>query len=642
MGETRLLSASFMSVSLRGDSGETDAGRGTLVVIGFLCAVLIARAVDAVDHGDFWYTLFVGALFVLPIWFASGVARERWTRWRWWLLGVQAVLTYVPFAVFGNGWVSGISGLLGGLVLLTMRAPVSWLVFGGLMALEEVLWFGVVGLPYEPALHAVPWVLIAYADNGLALFGLTWLAQLVRQVDATRGELAAAAVTRQRLVVAERLRSMVVERIQTVTQRAQATRCALPADPCGARAEIMVAGVAAREMIAEARAMAVDREERIAPHAPQESSVVLAPRLARGVLLAVLVLFATLNLLNAIVPADLEPHPPIGFVVAVTVSVAIPVLQLRHSSARGTRPRGWRWTFAAQAVLSYIQFPFGYAAGLLFVAFLAGSALLLFSGRGRWIWFCVIVASLPVLDLLESGELDRWSLYATASTVAFGLLVYGLSRLSELAVRLAALRSELAELAAVRERLRLARDTHDLLGLGLSAVALKTDLIAALIGRDDRRAARELDELLRLCDTAAGDARMVAEERLRLSFTTELGLADDILTSSGIAVRLPDRAPVVPEELDEVLATVVREAVTNILRHSAAQVGTIALTDEDGVLCLRIRNDGVAEDVVPDGVGGHGLVNLRARVEAAGGRFTARRPGGEFELSATFPHRVRK
>jgi two-component system sensor histidine kinase DesK len=620
------------------DEDDTRRGLGgaRAVVLGFLGTLLVGRAIDAVGHGELWYVLFVVALFVLPVWFASGVARRQWTRLRWWLLGAQAVLTYLPFALFGNGWVGGISGLLAGLVLLSVSAPTSWVVFCALAVVEEVLWLGVVGAPYTPAVHAAVWLLIAFADNGLALFGLTWLAELVRQVASTRDELAAVAVTRQRLAVAERLRSMIGERVRTVTDRASAAREALPDRPDIARAEIAAAGVTAREMLAEARAIAADPDERIG--ARQETDVVLAPRLATGVLLAVLVLFAAQNAANVALPGF-----PVGaLVVAVLTGGAVAGLQLRHSGiGREGHPPAWRWTFAAQAVLTYVQYPLLGPAGLAFAGFLAGSALLLFPDRTRWVWFGAIVASMPALILLAPAgappaEALRWTGYATATAVAFGLLVYGLAWLTRLAVRMAALREELAELAAVRERLRLARDTHDLLGLGLSAMALKTDLAMALIDRDDRQARCELDDLLWLCAKAGNDARLVATENLRLSFTSELGLAFDILTSSGISVRLPERPPPTPYDVDVVLATVVREAVTNILRHSAALHCTISLAVVDGAFRLRIGNDGLVEE---EPGCGSGLANLRTRVEVAEGRFTAGRAGGEFEVVAELPCR---
>ncbi|MDQ3790767.1 MAG: two-component sensor histidine kinase, partial [Actinomycetota bacterium] len=363
---------------------ELDARRdirgARAVVLGFLGALLAGRAVDAVNHGEFWYVLFVVALFALPMWFASGVARPRWTRLRWWLLGAQAVLTYVPFALFGNGWVGGISGLLGGLVLLTVSAPASWLIFVGLMAVEELMWLGVVGPPYTPVVHAAVWLLIAFADNGLALFGLTWIAELVRQVASTRDELAVSAITRQRLAVAERLRSMIGDRVRTVTARATAARDALADRPDVAREEIAAAGVTAREMLAEARAMATDPDERIV--ATREPGVRLAPKVATAVLLAVLVLFGVQNLANVVLSG--ADYSPSAVAVALVAGIAIPVLQLRHSGLRG-RPGAWPWTFAAQAVLTYVQFLFLGAVGLAFAGFLAGSALLLFRTRWRWV-----------------------------------------------------------------------------------------------------------------------------------------------------------------------------------------------------------------------------------------------------------------
>jgi two-component system sensor histidine kinase DesK len=615
-----------------------EARGARAVVVGFLGALLAGRAVDAVDHVGFAYLVFVVALFVLPIWFASGLARTLWTRLRWWLLGAQAVLTYVPFALFGNGWVGGISGLLAGLVLLTVSAPASWALFGVLIAVEETLWLAVVGPPYTPVVHAALWLLIAFANNGLALFGLTWVAELVRQVASTRDELAVAAITRQRLAGAERLRSMIGDRVRVVTARATSARTVLADDPEEARSQIVAAGVTAREMLAEARAIAADTDDRIT--ASPEPGVRLAPVVATGVLLAVVVLFAVQNLANVVLSG--VAYPLSAVIVALVAGVAIPVLQLRHSGLHG-RPRGWPLTFAAQAVMTYVQYLFVGSIGLAFVGFLAGSALLLFRGGRRWVWFGAIVASVPALVVLAPGEpwtaaLMRWTGYATATAVAFGLLVYGLARLTNLAVRLAALREELAELAAVRERLRLARDTHDLLGLGLSAIALKTDLIAALTGRDDERVRHELDELLWLCRKAGNDARLVAAENLRLSFASELGLAFDILTSSGISVRLPDRPPPAQQEIareaDVVLATVVREAVTNILRHSVAEHCTITIVVADGVLRLRIGNDGVLAE---SGCPGKGLSNLRARLEVVDGRFSTRRTPEEFEVVAELP-----
>ena len=85
------------------------------------------------------------------------------------------------------------------------------------------------------------------------------------------------------------------------------------------------------------------------------------------------------------------------------------------------------------------------------------------------------------------------------------------------------------------------------------------------------------------------------------------------------------------------MAPVLREAVTNILRHSAATNCVIETAAAAGVLRLRVSNDGALGRGVGDGSPGHGLANLTARVEAGGGRLTSRQAGGRFDLIAEIP-----
>ena len=128
--------------------------------------------------------------------------------------------------------------------------------------------------------------------------------------------------------------------------------------------------------------------------------------------------------------------------------------------------------------------------------------------------------------------------FLTLDGAALGLLVYGLTRLAQLAVQLENLRGELARKAVAGERLRVARDTHDLLGLGLSAIAMKADLIGKLIDRGDARAGEEIAELARICATARADVRLVTGEARDLPLDAELAAARDVLASAGIDVRM--------------------------------------------------------------------------------------------------------
>jgi two-component system sensor histidine kinase DesK len=307
-----------------------------------------------------------------------------------------------------------------------------------------------------------------------------------------------------------------------------------------------------------------------------------------------------------------------------------------------------RITLLLQAVLMYALVPVTGWHPLIMCGFLAGSALLLIPAALGWIAFAAVIASIPAVWAVKppltvttlEGTVGGM-LFLTVESAGLGLLVYGLTRLAQLAVQLEHLRGELARNAVAGERLRVARDTHDLLGLGLSAIALKADLIGKLIGRDDASAGEEIAELARICATARADVRLVVGEARDLPLDAEIAAARDVLASAGIdACTCVSADP--PPEAAAVLVPVVREAVTNILRHSSASYCTLELTaDGRGHLQLLVSNDGSGSiDSAPlataDG-SGNGLRNLTARLEAAGGHLTATRERGTFNLTAELP-----
>jgi two-component system sensor histidine kinase DesK len=277
----------------------------------------------------------------------------------------------------------------------------------------------------------------------------------------------------------------------------------------------------------------------------------------------------------------------------------------------------------------------------------AASALLLLPGHWGWTTFAGVQAAIALHTAVLPGLDTADFAYSLLLTVTTGLVVYGLSRLSGLAVELDEARRELARMAVVRERLRVARDTHDLLGLGLSAVALKSDLAGRLIGRDDARARAELDALVRLAGQARADVMAVAADERRPSLRAELDAAAEVLASAGVdaEVRADPSGERLPEEVDAVLATIVREAVTNVLRHARARRCEIELTVADGAARLRVANDGAggesrdkARDEEPRRrPGGRGLANLSARAAALGGRLSTRAEGDRFELTVRVP-----
>ena len=644
-----------MMPSLPARSSGDVSRRASVLAAAALCLLLVehvASAADAAFGGGAAQVPFVVAVFVIPLLFAFRGPRLVLARARWPVLAVQGVLTWVPFAVFGERWQVGVGGLLAGLVLLTVPGLVSWLVAGSLLAADVAVRAGIVGLPLGFAAEwaAALWAAVAFTDLGLAFFGVIRLAQLVGELQEAQDQHAELAVAAERLKATGELQSAVGERLDGIAAMAAAARQAMARDPGEARAQVTAAGSAARQAVAQARAIAVGRRAlpQTEPAAPPPGGAVIGARLARAVLVVVLCGYAAAAFIDA-AGANYSPRRTAFLAVGIAGSM---LLQLHHSRAarQGRRPRAWPVTLCLQAVLVYVFFLPPLGALNTLAPFLAGSVLLLVPGRWRWAGYVAVVVSWPALyATVPFGVLAGYRgtltiLYEASNIAGFGLLVYALSRLAGMARELELVRAELAEMAAVRERLRVARDVHDLLGLGLSAIALKTDLIGKLIGRDDDRAAAEIGELGRTCAAARADIRLVTGGGQKLSLATELAAACQILASAGVQVHASMPAGLLPATADSVLTVVLREAVTNILRHSAATSCTIEAAAGDAAVRMMVSNDGVTGRPGPPGGdgrrgagGGSGLANLTARVQAAGGQLSARRAGGSFELTVEIP-----
>lgn len=620
----------------------------------FLCAALPAVCGIAAYWAGPLAVVPAAATFVLPLLYAVPRLRPLWARHRNGLLAVQALLTYLPFVVFGSEWVAGLPGLLGGMLLLTVASPLSWLLFGAALAIEGLLRIAVVGLPNIQGFAASTLIFVVPLYAAVALFGLVRLAGLIGDLRAARSRLAALTVARERLRAARRLREAIGDRLLTVTTHAQAASVALAGEPDGARRRLADAAAEARQALDQVRTMVSDDRREPAVDLTTDgdgdgdgdggSEPTLAPRLARTVLALVLVTLSAQLVVTAL--ADHHAGALVGATSVIGV-VVIVALQLYHSTAwrERARPRGWAWTLTAQLmVLALGFFPVLHSTIHGLGGFVAGSALLLLPGRWGWVIFAAVQLAIAVHALVLPGLDAADIVYSLLMTLTTALVVYGLSRMAGLAAELDETRRDIARMTVVRERLRVAQDTHDLLGLGLSTVALKSDLAGRLIGRDDARARTEIAALLRVAAQARTDVLAVTADARRISLRVELGAAVEALVSAGTVaeVRGEQSVDLLPDEVDSVLATVLREAITNVLRHSGAHRCEIDLSVDDGVAHLQVRNDGVSGRAAPAGEspvgsGGRGLANLSARAAAMGGRVATSAGGNSFELSVRMP-----
>ncbi|RKS96951.1 two-component system sensor histidine kinase DesK [Streptomyces sp. 3211.6] len=363
-----------------------------------------------------------------------------------------------------------------------------------------------------------------------------------------------------------------------------------------------------------------------------------APTLARSITVVAVTCYAVISLLNVRAANDSGPV----FLACCSCLAVLFVLQLKHSApgARLASRRSRLLTLSAQALMTYLPLTlFGWEWGGM-AGFLAASVLLLTPVRVGWILYAAITLSMVGYPVILGMGVNDTAYFAIATALT-GLVVYGLSTLSRLIVALHAARAELARVAVSNERLRFAQDLHDLLGYSLSAITLKSELTARLINASPERAQEEVAGVLDLSRQALADVRTVASGYRDMTLSAEARSARAILTAADITADVDVTATtgLLDPDVDTVLATVLREGITNALRHSKMRHCSIRATVDDDHVSLCLVNDGVGGE--PQAVAadsGNGLGNLRLRLAAVGGRMTSHIDDkGFFRLTATAP-----
>jgi len=270
-----------------------------------------------------------------------------------------------------------------------------------------------------------------------------------------------------------------------------------------------------------------------------------------------------------------------------------------------------------------------------------------------------------VLVVSASYAVLGWVTHASTTTFLLNLLpvvligwaMAGFRYQATLVHELSLARDTVAKLAASEERLRLARDMHDLTGQSLSMITLKSELVGKLLARlpesKDRDAAlREAGDISQVSRRTLHDIRDAVSGYRRPTLAVEIITARTALDAAGI--RLDDdpaltlRSGTFDPEAEAALAWCLREATTNVIRHSGARNCRVRLTQRDGELSLEVTDDGQGLQGVaarpgngPETKPGSGLRGMSERLTALGGRLslgeTKAGAGRGLRLVATVP-----
>ncbi|MBY0448948.1 MAG: sensor histidine kinase [Hyphomonadaceae bacterium] len=206
------------------------------------------------------------------------------------------------------------------------------------------------------------------------------------------------------------------------------------------------------------------------------------------------------------------------------------------------------------------------------------------------------------------------------------------ARLREKNVALEAAQLEARRLAALAERERIARDMHDLLGHTLTLISVKADLASRLLPLDPGRADAELRDIQDTARRALAEVRQALSDMKQAGLGAELAHARAALAAVDVRLELEGPIPPTPEHLERPLALLIREGVTNVVRHANASVCRISLARDAGALRLIIADDGRGGPLRQ----GNGLAGMRARVQEQGGALALDTRAG-VRIEATFP-----
>jgi two-component system sensor histidine kinase DesK len=223
-------------------------------------------------------------------------------------------------------------------------------------------------------------------------------------------------------------------------------------------------------------------------------------------------------------------------------------------------------------------------------------------------------------------------------TAAIGLWATAFVRQVAAVAELRSAREELARLAVSEERLRFARDLHDLLGHSLSLITLKSELAGRLLPDKPEKAEAEVHDIEEVARQALGEVREAVAGYRQPTLEEELAGAGEMLEAAGIACRIENESGVLPNAVDAVLAWAVREGTTNVIRHSRARHCRILLARDGEGVYAEITDDGEGYQGENRGDAGSGLSGLSERVATLAGRLeAASQPNGGFRLRVSLP-----
>lgn len=314
-----------------------------------------------------------------------------------------------------------------------------------------------------------------------------------------------------------------------------------------------------------------------------------------------------------VVPFLRTPGSPIEITVVIVTSALFLALYFRAHWLNGPAVL---WPIAAMTVMgiAFIRWNPGACAFFIYAASFASHV-----GETKFAARVVVLIELIVIATMVAFHLPLSLMIWPAIFVALvGGINIHYAQVHRANARLRMAQDEIEHLAKVAERERIARDLHDLLGHTLSLITIKSELASKLADRDIARAAEEIRDVERISREALAQVRDAVRGYRSEGLAQEIAAVRRMLDAAGVQATIDVPRVSMSAQQEAILALIIREGVTNLVRHAHATKASIALAETPQAITLVIADDGIGKQQ-PDG---SGVSGMRERVESLGGTVT--------------------
>lgn len=268
---------------------------------------------------------------------------------------------------------------------------------------------------------------------------------------------------------------------------------------------------------------------------------------------------------------------------------------------------------------------FGFVYFALFTAFFIGNIR---NTTGFFIMYGLHIAT--TLGAIIAGFFIKIDLFlpqihfiliCLIGTVLLPFNLYNRNKRENLEGQLEMAKERISELIVFEERQRIARDLHDTLGQKLSLIGLKTDLVGKLISRDPERAEKELHDIRKTASSALKEVRELVSDMRSKKLATELIRVKQILKAANIDLSIngDPRFTSIPPITENVLSMCMKEAVTNVVKHSYGSNCELTFEQHSDAFIIMVKDDGIGIPGAGKNLPGSGLDGIRERLEFVNG-----------------------